>query len=90
LYIDIGISVLTIPKDKILEYKYGETIEARDSDANDAGAGAARQPAENISNRLYKTANLKKTTIEKSVDTVSEAVVKISSPGGSGSAQRRL
>jgi len=83
LYIDIGISVLTIPKDKILEYKYGDTIEDKGSDANDAGA--ASQPVENTSNRLYKTANLKKTTIEKSVDTVSEAVVKISSPGGSGS-----
>jgi len=83
LYIDIGISVLTIPKDKILEYKYGDTIEDKGSDANDAAA--ASQPVENTSNRLYKTANLKKTTIEKSVDTVSEAVVKISSPGGSGS-----
>jgi len=83
MYVDIGISVLTIPKDKILEYKYGETIENRGSDANDTTA--VSQPVENASNRLYKTANLKKTTIEKSVDTVSEAVVKISSPGGSGS-----
>ncbi len=85
LYVDIGITVLTIPKDKILEYKYGETTEAKDADANDVGIEAASQPVENASNRLYKTANLKKTTIEKSVDTVSEAVVKISSPGGSGS-----
>ncbi len=85
LYVDIGITVLTIPKDKILEYKYGETTEAEDADANDAGTEAASQPVENASNRLYKTANLKKTTIEKCVDTVSEAVVKISSPGGSGS-----
>ncbi len=82
LYIDIGITVLTVPKDKILEYKYGDTTEA---DANDADAEAASQPVENVSNRLYKTANLKKTTIEKCVDTVSEAVVKISCPGGSGS-----
>ena len=84
LYIDIGISVLTIPKDKVLEYKYGETAEAG-ADANDAGTGAASQPVDNASDRLYKTANLKKTTIEKSVDKVSEAVVKISCPGGSGS-----
>jgi len=85
LYVDIGITVLTIPKEKILEYKYGETTEAEDADANDVSIEAASQPVENTSNRLYKTAKLKKTTIEKCVDTVSEAVVKISSPGGSGS-----
>jgi serine protease Do len=85
LYIDIGITVLTIPKDKILEYKYGETAEAEDADANDAGTEAASQPVDNAPDRLYKIANLKKTTIEKSVDTVSEAVVKISCPGGTGS-----
>ena len=85
LYVDIGISVLTIPKDKILEYKYDETIDTENSDANDTETGAVSQPVENVSNRLYKTANLRKTTIEKCVDTVSEAVVKISSPGGSGS-----
>jgi len=85
LYVDIGITVLTIPKDKILEYKYGETTEAEDADANDVSIEAASQPVENTSNRLYKTAKLKKTTIEKCVDTVSEAVVKISSPGGTGS-----
>jgi serine protease Do len=85
LYVDIGITVLTIPKDKILEYKYDETTEAEDADANNTGTGAASQPVDNAPDRLYKTANLKKTTIEKCVDTVSEAVVKISSPGGSGS-----
>jgi serine protease Do len=85
LYIDIGISVLTIPKDKILEYEYSDTAATEDSDANNLDTAVAAKPSENASNRLYKTASLKKTTIEKSVDTVSEAVVKISSPGGSGS-----
>jgi serine protease Do len=85
LYIDIGITVLTIPKDKILEYKYGDTAETEAADANETGAEAALQPADNSPDRLYKTANLKKTTIEKSVDRVSEAVVKISSAGGTGS-----
>ena len=85
LYVDIGITVLTIPKDNILEYEYSDTAEAEDSDSNDLDIAAASKPAENSSNRLYKTANLKKTTIEKCVDTVSEAVVKISNPGGSGS-----
>jgi serine protease Do len=85
LYVDIGITVLTIPKDKILEYNYSDTTEAGDPDAKDLDIAAASKPAEIASNQLYKTANLKKTTIEKCVDTVSEAVVKISSPGGSGS-----
>lgn len=83
LYVDIGITVLTVPKDKILEYEYGRTAE--DADANDASPEAPSQPVEKVSNRLYKTANLKKTTIEKCVDTVAEAVVKVSCPGGTGS-----
>ena len=84
LYVDIGITVLTIPKEKILEYQYTKSIEAEDVDVNDVNdleAGKLQQPA----GQLYRTANLKKTTMEKSVDAVSEAVVKISSPGGSGS-----
>ena len=85
LYIDIGISVLTIPKDKILKYEYDDAVNTEDSDANDLNIADAGKPVENASNQLYKTANLKKTTIEKCVDRVSEAVVKISSPGGSGS-----
>jgi serine protease Do len=85
LYVDIGITVLTVPKDKILEYKYSDTSGAEDADANDVDSETASQPVENVSNHLYKTANLRKTTIEKCVDTVSEAVVKISSPGGTGS-----
>lgn len=89
LYIDIGVTVLTIPKDKILEYEYTTAAEAEDIDVNDvnvpdAGVGNSQATMDG-SDRLYKTADLKKTTIEKCVDTVSEAVVKISSPGGSGS-----
>ncbi|MHC4425556.1 MAG: S1C family serine protease [Planctomycetota bacterium] len=84
LYVDIGIAVLTIPKVKILKYEYAEATEAEDidvNDANDSEAGKLEQPA----GQLYRTANLKKTTIEKCVDAVSEAVVKISSPAGTGS-----
>ncbi|UCC99505.1 MAG: trypsin-like peptidase domain-containing protein [Phycisphaerales bacterium] len=89
LYVDVGITVLTIPKDKILEYRYGDAPEAPHVDANDPSGTdvgtAGVQPGENASGRLYKTAQLKKTTIEKCVDAVSEAVVKVSSPGGTGS-----
>jgi serine protease Do len=86
LYVDIGITVLAIPKEKILKYEYAEATETGDIDVNDvndleAGIGKLQQPT----GQLYKTANLKKTTIEKCVDAVSEAVVKISSPAGTGS-----
>jgi len=89
LYVDIGVTVLTIPKDKILRYEYAEATETKDADVSDAntpaaGAGSPQSPASGP-DRMYKTADLKKTTIEKCVDAVSEAVVKISSPGGSGS-----
>jgi len=85
LYVDIGITVLTIPKDKILEYNYDKTVDAGDADANDTETESAVRPLDNAPDRLYKTANLKKTMIEKAVDKVSEAVVKVSSPGGTGS-----
>ncbi len=84
IYVDIGITVLTVPKDKILEYEYTDAAGAEDAnDADDLApeTGEVRQPP----GRLYKTANLKKTTIEKCLDLVSEATVKVSSPGGSGS-----
>jgi len=88
VYIDVGVTVLTIPKEKILEYEYTKTLESEGVDANapdvnDLGAQGikSQQPAD----QLYRTANLKKTTIEKCVKAVSEAVVKVSSPIGMGS-----
>ena len=89
LYVDIGVDVLTIPKEKILEYEYGpgkSELRTADVDVNDL----ATEPNESESatgeaGRLYHTGNLKKTTIEKCVDQFSEAVVKVSSPAGMGS-----
>ena len=86
LIVDIGAAVLTIPKEKILEYQYSNTPEAGDIDVNDLDADAnAPQSRRDVSGRLYHTANLKKTTIEKCVEAFSEAVVKVSSPAGIGS-----
>ncbi len=90
LYLDIGLMVLTIPKEKILEYEYTAAIEDEDVDVNDtndleAGKLPALGPDTGRPSQLYRTANLKKTTIEKCVDAVSEAVVKVSSPTGTGS-----
>ncbi len=83
VYIDIGVEVLKIPKERILEYKYTKALRDYGLDVNDLDvkAGQLQQPA----GRLYKTANLEKTTIEKCVDAFSEAVVKVSTPAGMGS-----
>jgi len=92
LYLDIGLTVLTIPKEKILEYEYTETSYAESvyvDDINDSGPEPTKLPAfapvASPPAQLYRTANLKETTIEKCVDAVSEAVVKVSSPTGTGS-----
>jgi serine protease Do len=81
LYLDIGVTVLTIPKEKILEYEYTGKFEDKKP------AIESEQPAviEQQTGRLYRTANLKKVTIEQSVDAVAEAVVKISTPAAIGS-----
>ncbi|MBW7989387.1 MAG: trypsin-like serine protease [Planctomycetes bacterium] len=86
VYIDIGITVLAVPKDKILEYEYSETLTVDDVDAG-LISDSSKEPAnaEETGNKLYKTANLGRTTIEKCVEAVSEAVVLVSSPGGLGS-----
>lgn len=82
LYVDIGITVLAVPKGKILKYEYSETLDAAaETNDSDPNTGLPQLPQPN----LYRTANLEKTTIEKCAEIVSEAVVKISSPAGSGS-----
>lgn len=86
LIVDIGAAVLTIPKEKILEYEYTKTPKAEDIDVSDLDVDANEpQSRRDVSGQLYHTANLKKTTIEKCVDAFSEAVVKVSSPAGLGS-----
>ncbi|MHC4172471.1 MAG: S1C family serine protease [Planctomycetota bacterium] len=92
LYLDIGLTVLTIPKEKILEYEYTAAFEDEGidvNDTNDLGAEVGKLPAfgpaTSRPGQLYRTANLKRTTIEKCVDAVSEAVVMVSSPTGTGS-----
>jgi serine protease Do len=83
IYVDIGVTVLSIPKDKILEYEYGEAAEEKD--VNDANEPATKIETSGATGQLYRTAKLQKTTIEKCVDAYSEAVVKVSSPAGLGS-----
>ncbi|MHC4790576.1 MAG: S1C family serine protease [Planctomycetota bacterium] len=88
LYVDIGVTVLTIPKESILEYEYTKTFEyeqqaeVNDFDTNDLIAEPQTGRGEG---QLYYTAELPILTIEKCVDAFSEAVVKVSSPAGMGS-----
>lgn len=80
LIIDIGADVLKIEKDKILDYKYTEGFGIEEpNDANHAVSQSSGQ------GRLYSTAKLQKTTIEKCVERVAQAVVKVSTPAGLGS-----
>jgi serine protease Do len=86
VYMDIGVEVLKIPKEEILEYEYTSvesSLQTEDVDANMFGA-ESNEPWQ-LPGRLYRTASFQKTTIEKCVDTFSEAVVKVASPGGMGS-----
>ena len=82
IYLDIGVTVLTIPKEKILRYEYTKDFELQIPDTKDITDTA--KGSENT-DKLYRTADLKETTIEKAVDSISEAVVKVSTPAGTGS-----
>ena len=86
IYVDIGITVLSIPREKILKYEYSKAKKAADIDVNEAnGLAVAYSGSEQPAGRLYRIASLKKNTIEKCVEAVSEAVVMVSSPAGIGS-----
>ena len=83
LILDIGITILTIPKEKILKYEYTNQLP---TDERQPSISGVRTDVNQLqAGQLYLTANLKKTTIEKCVETVSEAVVKVSTPAGIGS-----
>jgi len=97
IYLDIGIDVLRIPKEEILEYKYAKTLKPIEEikDSNNKEQTKEEEPNTTGSTpylakqwqagQLYHTADLEKTTVEKCVDAVSEAVVMVSSPAGMGS-----
>ena len=80
LYIDVGVDILAVPKEKVSKYEYSS--QAAPVDARTAQDSNLPQPPPG---RLYRTARLRKTTIEKCAETYSEAVVKVSSPAGMGS-----
>jgi serine protease Do len=80
LVVDIGITVLVIPKDKIVE-------RTADQEPNAPETPDANQPSmqDTTATTLYHTGTCKKTSIEDCVARFSEAVVMVSSPAGLGS-----
>jgi serine protease Do len=76
---DVGVEVLVIPKEKILEYEYTGSYQLG-SEPNQADNQHPQK-----SRTLYTVVNRPKMTIEKCVETVAEAVVKVSTPAGLGS-----
>jgi len=79
LVMDVGVEILIIPKDKILEYKYTNTymLEEEPNKVDIDGQKFAGQ--------LYTVTSRQKTSIERCAEMVSEAVVKVSTPAGLGS-----
>jgi serine protease Do len=85
IYLDVGFTVLTIPREKILKYERAEAVEPDKTNVRDVNEVVTPGKAEQPAGQLYRTADLKKTTIEKCVEAFSEAVVMVSSPTALGS-----
>jgi serine protease Do len=84
LYVDVGVTVLAVPKEDVLEYHYDGQTEANDLSLRPTEE-ANKSPAQSASNRLYYTGDFPQKDIEQCVANVSEAVVKVTSPAGLGS-----
>ena len=76
LFVDIGVTVLAVPKAEILKYEYTDGFGLDSGDANDVNQpDTTGSVAQTVGDRLYRTADLKATTIVESAKAVSEAVV---------------
>lgn len=92
LYIDVGVTVLAVPRTDVLEYHKDNQPEAN-LPAKTVGAAANPQIEESDSQgigesgieRLYLTSRSPQKTIQQCVAEVAEAVVKVSTPAGLGS-----
>jgi serine protease Do len=80
LYVDIGVTVIAVPKEDVLEYHYDGQVEA--NEVRETGNQEIVEPGKQL---LYYTGNFPVKTIEQCVEEVSEAVVKVISPAGMGS-----
>ena len=84
IYVDIGVTVIAVPKEDVLEYHYDKEGDGNALSMQPA-AEANEIKAEPVTGRLYHTGKFQKRTIEQCVAEVGEAVVKVSSPAGMGS-----
>jgi serine protease Do len=92
IYVDVGITVLAVPKADILEFHKDKQSDVNLSaepirittnrQAEDSGSQGIRESGKE---QLYWTGQLPKKTIEQCVAEIAEAVVKVSSPAGLGS-----
>lgn len=80
LYVDVGVTVIAVPKEDVLEYSYSGI-----DDANEPLLEGQPQVSGPDKGRLYYTGVFPRKTIEQCVEDVSEAVVKVSSSEGTGS-----
>ena len=91
IFLDIGITVLSINKDDIEEYKYAKSeqleqpADANAADANRPVVTAVTTDLTRPPGQFYYTTVPQKKTIEQSVQDVQEAVLKVSTPAGLGS-----
>jgi serine protease Do len=86
IYVDIGVTVVAVPKEDVLEYKYDEKSDANGLTEEQEEEIKAAQ-AQTGKGRLYYTGESRRVgkSIEQCVAEVGEAVVKVSSPAGMGS-----
>lgn len=84
IYVDVGVTVIAVPKEDVLEYHYDKTPDANAVSMQPA-TEANEIKVEPATGRLYYTGKFQKRTIEQCVAEVGEAVVKVSSPAGMGS-----
>jgi serine protease Do len=84
IYVDIGVTVIAVPKNDVLEYHYDKTADGNTLKIQ-PGTEVNEIKGEPETGRLYHTGKFQKRTIEQCVEEVSEAVVKVSSPAGMGS-----
>ncbi len=84
IYVDVGVTVIAVPKEDVLEYHYDKEGDGNALSMQPA-AEANEVKAELVTGRLYHTGKFQKRTIEQCVAEVGEAVVKVSSPAGMGS-----
>lgn len=82
LVFDLGIEILTIAKDKILQYEYTESYEPESVESESSGEDFESDEGDH---KLFRTADLSLKSIEDCIEDVSEAVIKVSTPAGLGS-----